>query len=247
MAAFPRKLYRTGGRGKGICSTDPGSSVRRECELWFEVRPMGRGESLTLTTGTPMVATAQRIPLAPPQPAVIGTSMKRYLSCPSCHCVLTCEFDVLGRKVKCTECSWAFVPAEYCPPPLRVERAPSPAPTERLTDRPDRTQHLEQGIPQERLWVGSIMGLILCQIEEFGTRNLNCWTIIIDEDRNEPYLKCGRTSEGCRRSELQDCPSFQMFRQFATDPTINEMICQDLAFDICRKIEPEWDQICRRR
>ena len=176
--------------------------------------------------------------------------MKHYLTCPSCHTVLACEVDVLGHKVRCSECTSAFVPNEYSLPPMRLDRAPSPAPTERLRDHPARTQYStksEREIPQEILWVGSIMELILSQIEEFGTRNLDCWTIIINEDRNEPYLRCGRTSEGCRRAELQDCPSFEVFRQFATDPTINEMICQDLAFEICRKIEPQWDNICRRR
>jgi len=166
--------------------------------------------------------------------------MKRYLLCPSCGCALTCVKDVIGQKVRCGDCNTKFVASEYSLPPSKSEKSPS-------SKLNRKAQEFRQSIPQERMWVGSIMGLILFQIEESGARELAHWTIVIDEDRNEPYLICGKTSGGRRKIQLHECPSFSNFRDFVYDPTVNEMICQDLAFEICRRIEPRWDEISSSR
>lgn len=110
-------------------------------------------------------------------------------------------------------------------------------------------------VPQERLWVGTIMDLILSGIDGCSSDELADvanWTIIVDEQLNEPCILFGRPEnrEALRHCSLGECESFPDFLTSlygVGTPLHNSMYCemivQKMSFEICRRAEPHWDEL----
>jgi hypothetical protein len=109
---------------------------------------------------------------------------------------------------------------------------------------------LSKAVPQERLWVGTITDLILTILEtrEWDRTNLVDWTILIDDETNEPRLEGGRPKSGAARRycSLGDCESFLIVSKSLDVPVVRDMLVQDLAFEICIRAEPRWKEIVGR-
>ena len=103
-------------------------------------------------------------------------------------------------------------------------------------------------VQHERMWVGTIINLLIYKVEEGDLSNLSDWTIIINEDMNDPMISTSRPAPGTagRYCSIGDCPSFAIFERLLHSAGL-EWSAQQLAFEICRRAEPRWDEIANTR
>ena len=150
--------------------------------------------------------------------------------CQNCRQLLSIPDEADEKKVRCPSCESVFLPEYSFDPEIFF---------------------LEYGIPKERAWVGEIMDLILTSLNEWDLSNIDDWTIYILEVNRAPSLIMSSRSlksQGKKFCTLGQCRGFALFKDMLEgDCGSTERIVQEMAFEICRVIEPNWDELIKQR
>lgn len=97
----------------------------------------------------------------------------------------------------------------------------------------------------EREWVGDIVDLLIREIEDYGVAGMEKWTILILDQGSPALLTALPTdAETGRYCILGHCEKLQPVMDFYPKfGRLAEAAVQDLAFEICKRVEPRWDAI----
>jgi hypothetical protein len=110
---------------------------------------------------------------------------------------------------------------------------------------------MENGMPKERAWVGIIMDLIESSLNEWDLSNVADWAVSILEFNYSPTLlasSVGLKKEGKRFCTLGQCKGFSLFQSMLENGNgVSEPVIQGMAFEICRIVEPNWDELIKQR
>lgn len=109
---------------------------------------------------------------------------------------------------------------------------------------------LEHGMPKERAWVGEIVDLVENSLNEWKLANLADWTVYIDRTFNSPVLESssdGAKKKGVKHSTLGQCQKFSVFLYALENRMDTQRFVQEMAFELCKIIEPNWDELIQQR
>lgn len=157
--------------------------------------------------------------------------MSFVIQCSACDQELRIPDDADGKRVRCPACREIFV-AQY--------------------KFNAREFYRENGVARERLWVGDIVGLFIDHMNHGGDiSTVGNWTVYVAipelrilalESSNQNCV-----ARGIRHCTLGECSEFQLLESFLKLGVDPERAIQSMAFEICRVIEPDWDEIIARK
>lgn len=150
--------------------------------------------------------------------------------CQNCRQLLNVSDKAEENRVRCPSCGNVFLPEWTFDPEIFF---------------------LEHGMPKERTWVGVIMDLIESSLNEWDHSNIADWTVFIFEFNYSPTLSVSSNSlknEGKRFCTLGQCKGFPLFQSILENGWgVPEPVMQEMAFEICRFLEPNWDELIKQR
>ncbi len=150
--------------------------------------------------------------------------------CSQCHDELLIPDEACDRKVQCPTCGNIFK-SEY-----RYNA---------------RQFYLENGFVRERLWIGDIASMFLNSLKDWDISKMDDWSVHVSSHdlRTVALVSSSKDliNRGIRHYKLGQCEHFNILKRNISNAMITERIIQGMAFEICRFIEPNWDQLTSQR
>jgi hypothetical protein len=93
----------------------------------------------------------------------------------------------------------------------------------------------------------------MAHICDFGIQGIEGWTIVIEGEGEDQYVALhgglpGPAERAQRHCILGECERLARVIEFHNAPPfVLEVAVQDLAFEVCKRAEPRWDEIVSRQ